>query len=160
MGIPPYLKEFCDTTRVAQVLNTLESIQEDFICRVNSSISSIRIPTGSVVNMDEISIRFDAVPTVILNNRGARTVRVLSAGNASRCTDLLAVSMDGTKLPPFIIFKGRENGRIHRQLGSSIVFPTSAKYTVQEKAWINRSTLLDWIERFGTRSAKTNNALV
>ncbi len=110
--------------------DTLESIQEDFIYRVNSSISSIRIPTGSAVNMDEISIRFDAVPTVTLNNRGARMVRVLSTGNASRCTFLLAVSMDGTKLPPFIIFKGRENGRTHRQLGSSDVFPTSAKYTV------------------------------
>ncbi len=148
------------TTRVAQVHDTLESIQEDFIYRVNSSISSIRIPSGSVVNMDEITIRFEAVPTVTLNNRVARTVRALSAGNASRCTVLLAVSMDGTKLPPFIIFKGRENGRIHRQLGSSNVFPTSAKYTVQENAWSNRSTLLDWIERFDTCSAKTNNALV
>ncbi len=27
------------------------------------------------------------------------------------------------------------------------MFPTSAKYTVQENAWINRSMLLDWIER-------------
>ncbi len=90
--------------------DTLESIQEDFIYCVNSSISSIGIPTGSVVNMDEISTRFDAVPTVTLNNRGARTVRVLSTGNTSRCTVLLAVSMDGTKLPPLIIFKGRENG--------------------------------------------------
>ncbi len=26
------------------------------------------------------------------------------------------------------------------------MFPTSAKYTVQEYAWINRSTLLDWLE--------------
>ncbi len=68
--------------------------------RENSSISSIRIPTGSVVNMDEISIRFGAVPTVTLKNRGARTVRVLSAGNALQYTVLLAVSMDGTKLPP------------------------------------------------------------
>ncbi len=114
--------------------DTLESFQEDFVYRVNSSISSIGIPTGSVVNMDEIRTRFDAVPTVTLNNRGARTVRVLSTGNASRCFVLPAVSMDGTKLPPFIIFKGRENGRIRRQLGSSDVFPTSAKYTVQENA--------------------------
>ncbi len=27
------------------------------------------------------------------------------------------------------------------------MFQTSAKYTVQENAWINRSTLLDWIKR-------------
>ncbi len=80
--------------------DTLESIQVDFIYRVNSSISSIGIPTGSVVNIDEISTRFDAVPTVTLNDRGTRKVRVLSTGNASRCTVLLAVSMDGTKLPP------------------------------------------------------------
>ncbi len=88
-----------NTTRVAQVHDTLESIQEDFIYRITSSISPVGIPTGSVVNMDEISIRFGAVPTVILNIRGARTVRVLSIGNASRCTVLLAVSMNG-KLPP------------------------------------------------------------
>ncbi len=84
--------------------DTLESIQEDFTYHVNSSISSVGILTGSVVNMDEISTRFDAVPTITLNNRGARTVRVLSTGSASRCTVLLAVSMDGTKPPPFILF--------------------------------------------------------
>ncbi len=80
--------------------DALEFIQEDFIYCVNSSISSMGIHTGSVVNMDEIITRFGAVPTVTLSNRGARTVRVLSTGNASRCTVLLAVSMDGTKLPP------------------------------------------------------------
>ncbi len=100
--------------------DTLESIQEDFIYRVNSSISSIGILTGSVVNMDEISTQFDDVPTITLNNRGDLTVRVLSTDSASWCTVLLAVFMDGTKLPPFIIFKGRENGRIHRQLGSIV----------------------------------------
>ncbi len=88
------------TTRVVKVHDTLESFQEDLIFRKNTSISPTGIPTGSAFNRDEISIRFDAVPTVALNNRGARTVRVLSTANAAWCTVLLAVSIDGTKLPP------------------------------------------------------------
>ncbi len=146
------------STRVVKFHDMLESFQEDFIFRVNSSISSIGIRTGSVVNMDDISIRCDVVPTITLNNRGARTVRVVLTVNAARCSVLLAVFMDGTILPPpFIIFKGRENGQKHRQLGRSDVFPSLAMYTVQENAWVNRSTLINWIERVWY---KTNNALV
>ncbi len=88
------------TTRVVKGHDTLQSFKEDFNLRKNTSISSIRIYTKNVFNRDEISIRFDVVPTVTLNNRGARTVRVVSTANAVWCTVLLAVSIDGTKLPP------------------------------------------------------------
>ncbi len=37
-----------------------------------------------------------------------------------------------------ILFKDRENGQIRRQFGSSDVFPTSAKYSVQENVWAMR----------------------
>ncbi len=84
-------RKHCEVTRHTSFPSTLESI-----FRVNSSKLSIGIPTRSVVNMDEINIRFDAVPTVTLRNRGTRTVRVSSTGNASWCTVILAVSIYGT----------------------------------------------------------------
>ncbi len=46
--------------------------------------------------------------------------------------------MNRSKLATFKIFKDRENGQIRRQLGSSEVFPTSAKYFVQENFWTMR----------------------
>ncbi len=46
--------------------------------------------------------------------------------------------MNRSKLATFKIFKDRENGQIRRQLGSSDVFPTSAKYYVQENVWTMR----------------------
>ena len=69
-----------------------------------------------VVNMDETNVYFDMHGEITLARRGERTISVRTTGSNARCTVCLAVSKSGVKLPPLVIFKGKRNGRIVREL--------------------------------------------
>ena len=84
---------------------------KDFVYHVNDQIACGKYLRSNVVNIDETNIYFDLTGTMTLADHGSRTVSVHGAGTSARCTVLLGVAMDGTKLPPFIIFKAREGGR-------------------------------------------------
>ena len=44
--------------------------------------------------------------------QGEQMISVKCNGSSQCCTVLLGVAMDGTKLPPYIIFKGKESGHV------------------------------------------------
>jgi hypothetical protein len=53
--------------------------------------------------------------------------------------------MSGELLPPFLIFKGAQNGRIAKtELGT---FPEMGFYAMQCKAWMDESMMSVWIEK-------------
>ena len=106
---------------------------KDFVHYVNNQIACGKYLKNNVVNIDETNIYFDLTGTTILADYGSRTVSVRGAGCSVRCTVLLGVAMDGTKLPPFIILKGREGGRVIREF-STDNFPQDSVYAVQDKA--------------------------
>lgn len=83
---------------------------------------------------------------------------------------MIGVSVGGHKFPPFVIFKGTENGTIAREINDvnnhrSILlennnnnelvlrqhqqndFPISNIYGVQNKAWMDEKLMLFWVER-------------
>ena len=60
----------------------------------------------SVVNIDETNVYFDMPATTTLAVTGSRTDSVAGCGSSNRVTAVLGTSLDGQKLPPFIIFKG------------------------------------------------------
>ena len=78
--------------------------------------------------------------------RGSRTVSVRSTGSSNRVSVLLGVTMSGIKLKPFLIFKGKPEGRIIREF-SQLKYPDGYIYTVQEKAWIDEASFGVWIEK-------------
>ena len=102
-------------THVAQ--NTRHDMDkvEGFVQYVNGQISSGQYLKSHVVNIDETNIYFDMVGSITLSDQGSRTVSVKSSGTSARCSILLGVTMDGNKLPPFVVFKGRQGGRIARE---------------------------------------------
>jgi len=54
--------------------------------------------------------------------------------------------MDGTKLPPFIIFKGTDIGCISCEFTvKRLGYPQDQFYAVQDKAWVDTQVFLDWI---------------
>lgn len=56
--------------------------------------------------------------------------------------------MKSKKLPPYIIFKGKPNGRICREwTGPNSIYPRDCVYAVQEKAWVDRSVFMTWISK-------------
>ena len=71
---------------------------------------------------------------------------IRTSGSFQRATVMLAVALDGSKLPPLIIFKGSANGLVHREINSARSgYPTGAIYAIQAKAWVNEAIYLKWI---------------
>lgn len=64
-----------------------------------------------------------------------------SASNARRCTIVVTVAADGTKLPPFFIFKGEKGGIIANQIKDLGIFGA------QKKAWFDEDISQEWIKQ-------------
>ena len=54
-----------------------------------------------------------------LAKKGDKTVSLKTTGTSMRCTVLLGVTMNGEKLTPLVVFKGKPDGRIARNFGGS-----------------------------------------
>ena len=60
--------------------------------------------------MDETPIFFDMVGALTLDCRGAQSIPIRTTGNEkNRLTCVLGILADGTKLPPMVILKEKEN---------------------------------------------------
>ena len=51
-----------------------------------------------------------------LAEKGDKTVSLKTTGTSMRCTVLLGVTINGEKLTPLVVFKGKPDGRIARKL--------------------------------------------
>jgi hypothetical protein len=104
--------------------------------------------------MDETNFDFDQEAGETLANRGDRTIGQAVTGSAKCCTVLLAVTMYGGKLPPYIIFKGKDTrgSRVWKEFATTEArtkfgYPEEAFYAVQPKAWMDEKHFLNWTER-------------
>ena len=75
---------------------------KDIACYVNDQIVCGKYLKIDVVNIDETNINFDMTGTMTLADYGLQTVSICIAETSTQCIVLLGVTMDGTKLPPFI----------------------------------------------------------
>jgi len=93
-----------------------------------------------IVNMDETPVFFDLVPNKTVDMQGNKSVIVRTSGGDKRhVTVMLAVSASGKVLPTFVIFKGK------RPL-KDIKAPSDVIVPVQEKAWVDESIMLKWVD--------------
>ena len=74
-------------------------------------------------------------PRSTLEQQGSRTVNVrTSSASTMRVTVAVCVTAAGNVLPPFLIFKGKPNGRIEQEFST---YPQGAVYAVQDQAWMD-----------------------
>ena len=59
----------------------------------------------------------------------------------------MGVTLSGQKLPPFVIFKGMPNGQIAHEWTGSTEYPSTSIDAMQQKAWIDERTFLEWIRK-------------
>ena len=63
-----------------------------------------------IINMDEVPMVFDTVPSTTLNKHGEKDVRVkTTGGETKRYTAVLSVSAAGEFLPTMVIFRGKRD---------------------------------------------------
>jgi hypothetical protein len=132
-------------THQAQNTRHLQEIMCDFVSYVNGFIVTNDIPPSCVVNIDETNVDFSVDCHYTLERVGARTVSVQQAATSNRCTALLGATLSGEKLKPFVIFKGQGRSRVLvRVRGPG--YPKTLVFAVQEKAWMDERTMLQWID--------------
>jgi len=99
-------------TRVGQKLSGhLEQVRTDSAAAVSSRF----LPGGTLagmddkyfINMDQMAVYYESKSKTMISVISAGSVPACDSGsNSKRCTVILAVAADGTKLPPFVVFKG------------------------------------------------------
>ena len=99
-----------------------------------------------ILNMDQTPIPFTFNAKRTLEMVGARTIHVRKSTNdTKRATCALTVTASGKLLTPFLIFKGKPNGRIVQKEFPS--YPKENLYACQENAWMDESATLVWVEK-------------
>ena len=74
------------------------------------------------MNMDQTAVYLNCSLNRTVDTKVKRTISIRVDRASSLCFTLCAsIAMDGTKLPLFVILKGKTNGNIEKQLPS--IFP-------------------------------------
>jgi transposase-like protein len=136
-------------THKAQNTRYSSEIMEDFHSYIRMKIKLLGVDCCAVYNADETNVYFSPQHTCTYAPRGSRTVAIKGSDSSSRCTVMLGASMAGEKLPPFLIFKGKNNrsGHIKRELNKKSGLPDQMEYGVQDRAWMDEILMLEWIEK-------------
>ena len=88
-------------------------IAENWFSFIQPIVRADDVDQHYVINMDQTPVPFNLSPRTTLEVEGTATVPIRRSGNSTvRATCALAVTADGFKLPPMLIFKGEKNGRI------------------------------------------------
>jgi DDE superfamily endonuclease len=89
--------------------------------------------------MDETAVYFDDPRMVTVDNIGARHVVMRSTGYQSmRITAVLAVTANGRKVQPLLIWKGKSQ---------EIVSVNGCWVAQQPRAWVDQPLLIKWLDR-------------
>jgi hypothetical protein len=98
-----------------------------------------------VLNMDQTPIPYSYHTSRTLELKGKRTIHVRSStSDTKRATLAAAVSGSGKLLKPFLIFKGKSDGRIAQK--ELQTFPGDCFYACQPKAWMDANMMNLWID--------------
>ena len=90
-------------------------------------------------NADQTPLTFDIVTNSTVSEKGVKSVSILTTGHEKdRFTVMLACLGDGTKLPPYVIFK-------RKTLPKNANFPKEVIVRCQEKGWMDQGLVQDWL---------------
>lgn len=147
-------------THTAQNTRHSVDIMDDFVSYVNQQITMMDYHPLSIVNIDETNVNYDMPARTTLSPRGSRTVSVTGTGSPNRITVLLGAALNGKKLPPFVIFKGTRNARIHKEVTGNAAnrgYPDGVIMTVQKNAWMDEILMEEWVDRVWKPFVAENN---
>ncbi|KAL7989972.1 hypothetical protein Chor_012638 [Crotalus horridus] len=92
----------------------------------------------NMIAMDETAVFMGQASQMTVDQRGASSIYIPSTGYESACvTCILTVRLDGTKVPPLIITKGKKD-KIERVSGIYVL--------ETEKAWWTQAVTRKWID--------------
>lgn len=101
-----------------------------------------------IVNVDETPTYMDMTYNKTIEKKGAENIETVTTGGEKiRISAILAISGDGKKLPPVLIFKAKQQGKLAKKLGAiEIVKQKKIFVYCQTNAWCDYSIFKDWIK--------------
>jgi hypothetical protein len=99
------------------------------------------------MNMDQTPVFFSISDgTTTLEVKASRTLNARSSCNSTMWASVaVTITASGEVLPTFIVFMGKANGRIvQREID---LYPNSSFYACQERAWMDETIMLQWVEQ-------------
>ena len=93
---------------------------------------------SNMIAMDETAVFMGQGSKTTVEKKGSSSIYVASTGyESARVTCILAIRLDGTKIPPTIIVKGKKD-KIERISGIYVL--------ESEKAWCTQSVIRKWVD--------------
>ena len=137
-------------TRVSQVSAAImEETRQVYCTRVMEIYHRSIANPMLFVNMNETNMHFNCKPTRTVHPTGERTISVTIGGaTTARLIACVAVALDGTKLPLFLVFKGKPDGKIERNLQS--ILPDNVEGCVQKHARVDDRVMEMWHKKVWT----------
>ena len=130
----------CRTSTAQKLPADLEEKVSSFLNFVKNERLEDEYENKYIVNMDETPVFFDLVPNRTVEQTGKKSMVIRTSGSDKRhVTVILAVAANGEVLPTVIIFKGKRALKDIKSRDDIIVM-------VQEKAWVDESVMLRWID--------------
>lgn len=127
----------------------------NFVTYVTRQTVEKKIQDRDVIAMDETAVFFDMVGSSTVEQRGTRSVQLLSTGHEkSHLTVVLAARADGSKLKPYIVFKGAVRDVKAMQTMGGVVIASS------KNGWMNDDLTADWLRRVVGKLNFTHRLLV
>lgn len=100
---------------------------------------------SQIGNADQTPVCFDMPRNTSIAKKGSSTVTVRTTGNERlRCTVMLAVTADGNKLPPYVIFK-------RKTMPKGLQLPRGILVSVQSKGWMDSEHMVKWVKSVWNR---------
>lgn len=116
----------------------------DLVWYIRSLVDKFDLDLGCVVNMDETGCYFDTDITTTICEKGSKSINIIGIKNNSHCTVFLAVAIDGSKLKPLIVFKGKRDGPVAKSMAKQ---KDNRVYACcQEKAYCDSLVMEVWIK--------------
>ena len=95
---------------------------------------------SQIGNADQTPLTFDIPYTQTVDFKGEKTVTIKTTGNEkNRFTIMLAITGDGKKLPPYVVFK-------RKTFPKKETFPKQIEVRVHEKGWFDEAITKDWVK--------------
>ena len=111
----------------------------DYVTNCRKRITRNQLPLNCIANIDETAVWADMPGNSTIEVRGAHTVQIATTGHdKQRITICLAAFADGTKLKPFIVFKGK-------RIPKEICNVQDAVIRMSHNGWMNEDLTKEWI---------------
>ena len=126
------------TTKCSISAENFESLREEYLNNVSTTVIMEDIPPEMVLNWDQTGLRIIPSKSWTMEKRGSRRVELKGIDDKRQITATLCGTSTGVFLPPQIIYQGKTN-RCH----PTIKFPADWCITHSPNHWANEHTTLD-----------------